>query len=44
MIIGGGTIGMEFAYILHSYGVRVEILEFADRVLSNEDPDVSPGT
>src|SRR6185437_5272405 len=31
VIIGGGTIGMEFAYILHSYGVRVEMLEFADR-------------
>ena len=41
VIIGGGTIGMEFAYILHSYGVRVEMLEFADRVLSNEDADVS---
>ncbi|OBK16178.1 dihydrolipoyl dehydrogenase [Mycobacterium asiaticum] len=41
VIIGGGSIGMEFAYILHSYGVRVEILEFADRVLSNEDADVS---
>ncbi len=41
VIIGGGTIGMEFAYILHSYGVRVEMLEFADRVLPNEDPDVS---
>ncbi|OBI27660.1 dihydrolipoyl dehydrogenase [Mycobacterium sp. E1386] len=41
VIIGGGGIGMEFAYILHSYGVRVEILEFADRVLPNEDADVS---
>jgi len=41
VIIGGGTIGMEFAYILHSYGVRVEILESADRVLPTEDRDVS---
>ncbi|WP_396929218.1 dihydrolipoyl dehydrogenase [Mycolicibacterium sp.] len=41
VIIGGGAIGMEFAYILHSYGVRVEILEFAERVLPNEDTDVS---
>lgn len=41
VIIGGGSIGMEFGYILHSYGVRVEILEFADRVLPNEDADVS---
>ncbi|OBI80878.1 dihydrolipoyl dehydrogenase [Mycobacterium sp. 1245805.9] len=41
VIIGGGSIGMEFAYILHSYGVHVEILEFADRVLPGEDADVS---
>jgi dihydrolipoamide dehydrogenase len=41
VIIGAGGIGMEFAYIMHSYGVRVEILEFADRVLPNEDTDVS---
>jgi dihydrolipoamide dehydrogenase len=41
VIIGGGAIGMEFAYILNSYGVRVEILEFTDRVLPNEDADVS---
>ncbi|OBA59509.1 dihydrolipoyl dehydrogenase [Mycobacterium sp. 1100029.7] len=41
VIIGAGGIGMEFAYILDSYGVRVEILEFADRVLPSEDADVS---
>jgi dihydrolipoamide dehydrogenase len=41
VIIGAGGIGMEFAYILHSYGAAVEILEYADRVLPNEDPDVS---
>lgn len=41
VIIGAGGIGMEFAYILHSYGVRVEILEFAERVLPNEDAAVS---
>jgi dihydrolipoamide dehydrogenase len=41
VIIGAGGIGMEFAYILHSYGVRVEILEFAGRVLPNEDAAVS---
>lgn len=41
VIIGAGGIGMEFAYILHSYGVRVEILEFADRALPNEDAAVS---
>jgi dihydrolipoamide dehydrogenase len=41
VIIGAGSIGMEFAYILRSYGVRVEILEFTDRVLPYEDAAVS---
>jgi dihydrolipoamide dehydrogenase len=41
VIVGAGGIGMEFAYILHSYGVAVQILEYADRALPNEDPDVS---
>jgi dihydrolipoamide dehydrogenase len=41
VIVGAGGIGMEFAYILNSYGVDVQILEYADRALPNEDPDVS---
>jgi dihydrolipoamide dehydrogenase len=41
VIIGAGGIGMEFADILHSYGARVQILEFTDRVLPNEDAAVS---
>jgi len=41
VMIGAGSIGMEFAYILHSYGVHVEILEYADRVLPFEDVAVS---
>src|ERR1700753_114451 len=41
IIIGAGGIGMEFAYILNSYGVDVQILEYADRALPNEDAEVS---
>jgi dihydrolipoamide dehydrogenase len=41
VLIGAGGIGMEFAYILNSYGVDVQILEYADRALPNEDADVS---
>jgi dihydrolipoamide dehydrogenase len=41
IIVGAGGIGMEFAYILNSYGVDVQILEYADRALPNEDADVS---
>lgn len=41
IIIGAGAIGMEFAYVLANYGVDVTIVEFMDRVLPNEDKDVS---
>jgi len=41
IIAGGGAIGIEFAYILRSYGVDVTIVEFLDRILPLEDPDVS---
>lgn len=41
VIVGAGAIGMEFAYVLSNYGVDVTIVEFMDRVLPNEDADVS---
>lgn len=41
VIVGAGAIGMEFAYVLANYGVDVSIVEFMDRVLPNEDADVS---
>jgi dihydrolipoyl dehydrogenase len=41
VIVGAGGIGMEFAYVLNSYGVAVQILEYAERALPNEDGDVS---
>lgn len=41
VIVGAGAIGMEFAYVLANYGVDVTIVEFLDRVLPNEDADVS---
>ena len=40
-IVGAGAIGMEFAYVLSNYGVKVTIVEFLDRALPNEDADVS---
>ncbi|MFT3898975.1 MAG: dihydrolipoyl dehydrogenase [Gordonia sp. (in: high G+C Gram-positive bacteria)] len=40
-IVGAGAIGMEFGYVLANYGVDVTIIEFMDRVLPNEDADVS---
>ena len=41
VIVGAGAIGMEFGYVLANYGVDVTIVEFMDRVLPNEDADVS---
>lgn len=41
IIIGAGAIGIEFAYLLRSYGVEVTLLEYADRVLPMEDAEVS---
>ncbi|SDM07217.1 dihydrolipoamide dehydrogenase [Corynebacterium mycetoides] len=41
VIVGAGAIGMEFAYVLSNYGVDVTVVEYMDRVLPNEDKDVS---
>jgi dihydrolipoamide dehydrogenase len=41
IIIGGGAIGVEFAYIWINYGVEVTILEMLPHLLPNEEPEVS---
>lgn len=41
VIVGAGAIGIEFAYVLANYGVKVTIIEFLDRALPNEDAEVS---
>ncbi|MFD4397559.1 dihydrolipoyl dehydrogenase [Kitasatospora sp. NPDC058397] len=41
IIAGAGAIGVEFAYVLHNYGVKVTIVEFLDRVVPLEDVEVS---
>jgi dihydrolipoamide dehydrogenase len=41
VIAGAGAIGMEFGYVMANYGVKVTIVEFMDRVLPLEDPEVS---
>jgi dihydrolipoamide dehydrogenase len=41
IIAGAGAIGVEFAFVLHNYGVQVTIVEFLDRVLPLEDEAVS---
>jgi dihydrolipoamide dehydrogenase len=41
VIAGAGAIGVEFAYILHNYGVKVTLVEFLDRLAPLEDAEVS---
>ncbi|AWS47287.1 dihydrolipoyl dehydrogenase [Streptosporangium sp. 'caverna'] len=41
VIAGAGAIGVEFAYVLHNYGVKVTIVEFLDRLVPLEDEEVS---
>ncbi|MDQ3307393.1 MAG: dihydrolipoyl dehydrogenase [Actinomycetota bacterium] len=41
IIAGAGAIGVEFAYVLANYGVDVTIVEFLDRMVPLEDPEVS---
>jgi len=41
VIVGGGAIGVEFAYIYKMYGVQVTIVEMLPRLVPNEDEDIS---
>lgn len=41
VIAGAGAIGMEFGYVLANFGVDVTMVEFLERALPNEEPDVS---
>ncbi|WP_232661930.1 dihydrolipoyl dehydrogenase [Pseudonocardia sp. TRM90224] len=41
VIAGAGAIGVEFGYLLRTYGVDVTIVEFLDRLVPLEDAEVS---
>ncbi len=41
IIAGAGAIGVEFAYIMANYGVDVTLVEYMERILPLEDPEVS---
>ncbi|MGC4152495.1 MAG: dihydrolipoyl dehydrogenase [Propionicimonas sp.] len=41
VVCGAGAIGTEFAYVLANYGAKVTIVEYLDRMVPNEDPEVS---
>lgn len=40
-IVGAGVIGMEFAYILNSFGCKVTVVEFLKECLSTMDSDIA---
>lgn len=41
IIIGGGVIGIEFAYFLNSIGTKVTVVEFLDRILPMVDAEIT---
>ena len=41
VIVGGGAIGVEFAYLYRMYGVEVTVVELLPRLVPNEDQDIS---
>lgn len=41
VVVGSGAIGVEFAYVYNSIGVEVTIVEFLDRIVPNEDQEIS---
>jgi dihydrolipoyl dehydrogenase len=40
VIVGGGAVGVEFAYIYASFGAQVTVVEMADHVLPGMDADL----
>lgn len=41
VVLGGGAIGCEFAYIMNAFGVKVHLVELMDRLLPHEDHETT---
>lgn len=41
LILGAGAIGIEFAHIFNSFGVKVDVVEMMDRILPLEDRETT---
>lgn len=40
-IVGGGPVGVEFAYLYRTYGAEVTVIEMLDRLVPTEDEEIS---
>lgn len=40
IVLGGGYIGIEFAHVMSTFGVKVTVVEMLDRILPLSDPEV----
>ncbi len=40
VVVGGSYIGLEFAQMYRRFGSKVTVLEYADRLIAREDPEV----
>ncbi len=41
VVVGGGVIGMEFAFVFRNFGVDVTVVEYVDNILATLDDDIS---
>lgn len=41
VVVGAGAIGVEFAYFYSTMGAEVTIVEYAPKIVPNEDPEIS---
>jgi dihydrolipoamide dehydrogenase len=41
IVVGSGAIGIEFAYVYHTYGAEITVVEMLDQLLPLEDPEVA---
>ena len=41
VVVGGGSIGLEFAQMFRRFGSEVTIVHRGDRIMKNEDPEIS---
>ncbi|MFW6295200.1 MAG: dihydrolipoyl dehydrogenase family protein, partial [Halanaerobium sp.] len=41
IIVGGGIIGMEFAFVFSNFGVDVTVIEYLDQLVSGVDADIA---